>query len=79
MQGQHTPRNARKADPRNARRCAREELRDQRTGKPNGFEIHAATIGRQNANPHLGHDLQQALVHRLLVAPNCFSQRHGAE
>ena len=68
MQRQHAPRDARQADAGDARRHAGEELRHQRARQADRLEVHAAAIGGQHADAHLGHHLQQALVHRLLVA-----------
>ncbi len=46
---------------------AGEEIGDQRARQADRLEIVAAAIGRQDRDAHLGHDLEQALVHRLLV------------
>jgi hypothetical protein len=43
--------------------------RHQRARQADRLEIVAAAIGADDRDAHLGHDLQQALVDRLLVAP----------
>jgi hypothetical protein len=59
---------AAQADAGDARGHAGEELRDQRARQADRLEVVAAAVGRQDRDAHLGHDLEQALVQRLLEA-----------
>ncbi len=52
-----------------------EELGNHGAGKPHSLEVQAAAIGRNHGNPHLRHDLQQALIDRLAVPHFGFVQR----
>ncbi len=78
---QHLARDAGEADAGDARLHAGEELRDQRARQPDRLEIVAAAIGGDHGDAHLGHDLQQPLVDRLLVAlrsrPSASRRRTG--
>jgi hypothetical protein len=76
---EHLARDARQADAGDARGHSGEELRDQRARQPDRLEIVAAAIGGDHADAHLGHHLEQALVHRLLVAVHNLLQRPRAE
>ena len=55
-------------DARDARRHAREELGDERARESEGLEIIAPAVGADHRDAHLGHDLEQPLVGRGLVA-----------
>ena len=47
---------------------AGEVLGTHRTAEAHGLKVQAATIGRNHRNPHLGHDLQQALIDGMTIA-----------
>ena len=57
---------------RNLRWHAGEEIIDQRPAQSDRFEIIAAAIRRDDGDTHLGHDLEQAVLDRLLVAGDAF-------
>ena len=70
---------AAQADAGDARRHAGEELGDQRARQADRLEIAAAAVRRQHRDAHLGHDLEQALVERLLVVGEALAERQLAE
>ena len=70
---------AAQADARDARRHAGEEFLDQRARQADRLEVAAAAVGRQHRDAHLGHDLQQAVVQRLLVVGQALPERELAE
>ncbi len=58
-------------DARNTARHAGEELGAHRTAEAHRLKVKTATIGRDDRNPHLRHDLQKPLINRLTIP------RHG--
>ena len=70
---------AREANARNAGWHAGEELIHQRAGEADRLEIHPAAIGGDDRDAHLGHHLQQALIHRLLILRHRLGQRQRAK
>ncbi len=72
---QRTALNAREPDARDTRWHTGEKFGDQRAGKPDGLEVVAAAIGREDGDAHLGHDLEKTIVDRLLVAGNAVLER----
>ena len=76
MQGQHLVLDAGGTDARDPRQQPREILGAQRAGQAHGLEIVAAAVAADDRDAHLGDDLQQALVDRLLVARQALVQGH---
>src|SRR3546814_1132864 len=70
---------SRQADSGNAAVQSRKELGDQRARQADGLEIVAAAIGAYDRDAHLGDDLEQAVVDRLLVVAQRLVQRDLAE
>ena len=63
-------------DPADTAGHAGEVFRAHRTAQPYGFEVQAATVGGHDADAHLRHDFQQALINRLAVAGHRGRQVH---
>ena len=63
-------------DPADTAGHAGEVFRAHRTAQPYGFEVQAAAVGGHDADAHLRHDFQQALINRLAVAGHCGGQGH---
>ncbi len=62
------------ADARDPGEQPRKVFGAQRAGQAHGLEVVAAAIAADDRDAHLGHDLQQALVDRLLVAREALVQ-----
>ena len=79
MQRQHLLLDAGEPDAGDPRGQAREVFRAQRARQADRLEIVAAAIAADDRDAHLGHDLEQALVDRLLVAPEALVQGEPGE
>ena len=66
-------------DPGDPARHVGEVLVDQGARQADRLEVVAAAVGREHRDAHLGHDLEQAVVERRLVAPDTLLQRGLAE
>ena len=75
MQSQHLVLDAGETDARDPGDEAGEVLGAQRAGQADRLEVVAAAIARQDRDAHLRHDLEQALVDRLLVVGERLLQR----
>ena len=53
---------------------AGEVVGDHRAAQTHGFEVQTATIGRNDRDTHLGHDLEQTLIHGLAILANGIGQ-----
>src|SRR3546814_4390686 len=58
---------------------AGEQIVDQRAAEADRLEIIAAAIAGDDGDPHLRHDLEQAVVHRLAEAIDALVEREIAE
>ena len=67
----------RQADAGDARRHSGEEPRHQRPRQAERLEIVAAAIGAQHRDAHLRHDLEDSVVHGLLVGGERLRERHA--
>ena len=76
---QHLVLDAGEPDAGNARRHAGEELRHQGARQADGLEVVAATIGADDRNPHLRHDLEEPVIDGRLEAAQAGLQVDGAE
>ena len=79
VQRQHALGDALQADAGDAALHAGEEFRHQRARQADGLEIVSAAVAADDRDAHLGHHLQQPLVHRLLVVGDAVLQRGVAE
>ena len=66
---------AAEADAGNPAEHAREVFRAHRTAKADRLKIQTATIRRNHRDAHLGHDLEQALIHRFAILRHRLGQR----